>query len=150
MVAEDVLTKLRRARLGPTSTKVRTPAAYIVCKPLHPLNGRGDLVAPACPLMARHPMGEFAGLRWQPTATGAGVMCIRSHGAQWLAGRGDDAGVEGVADRQLHGLVAAPGNSLMAALDGLAGAADDRLGGAVDVGRNDIAVDFGQSRLTTS
>ena len=69
------------------------------------------------------------------------------HLAQRRAGRGDDAGVEGVTDRQLHGLVAALLEELDGRFDGFAFAADDGLTGAVDVGRNDIAVDLLKRRL---
>ena len=147
MVAEDVLDETAQGALGADFDEGANAGGIHRLQPFHPLNGRGDL-------LLQHVLDgldiqwvEFAGYVGNQRQPGRGNVHSIKHGAQWLAGRGDDAGVEGVADRQLHGLVAALLEQFDGCLDGLALAADDRLGGAVDIGRNDIAVDFGQSRF---
>ena len=77
-----------------------------------------------------------------------GAMCRRS--STWRsgrAGRGDDLGVEGVADRQAQRLVAARLKEVDRRFDGGACAANHALAEAVDVGRYDVAVDLGQRRF---
>ena len=92
---------------------------------LHPLDGRGDLplqhvldFGHACRVEVAGDVGDEGQAR-------RGDVHPVEQFAERRAGRGDDAGVEGVADRQLHGLVAALLEELDGPLDGLALAADD-------------------------
>ena len=64
------------------------------------------------------------------------------HLAQRLAGRGDDAGVEGMADRDAHGLHPFLVEEIDGLLDRFACPADHHLIVRIDIGRDDIAIDL--------
>ena len=118
------------AFFGPTSTKTRAPASYSVCRPFTNCTGRGDLlreqvqhlrnnVGPGGIKLAVH-VGDDRHLRRLQ-------MQARQHLPQRLAGRSHNRGVESVADRQRHDVVAGLQEDLHGLLDRFAGAADDRL-----------------------
>ena len=111
------------------------------------MHGRGDLLFEQIldlVLVERIEITGHIGHQRQPRR---GDVHPIQHLAQGSAGRGDNAGVEGVADRQLHCLIAPLLEQFDGRFDGLACAADDGLGVAVDVRRDNVTVHFFQGRF---
>ncbi len=147
VVAEDILDETAQGALRADLNEDADARVVHCLETLHPLHRRGDLLFQqildlilACRIKTTGDVGD-EGQSWRSD------MHPIKHLAQWRAGRGHDPRMEGVADRQLHGLVAAFLEELDGRFNGQALAADDGLAGAVDVGRDDVAVDLLEGRL---
>ena len=117
---------------------------------LHELHRRGDLAAEDVdhPLLrVRSGRVELAVDVGDDRDSGRGEPQPPQHRPQGLACRGDDLGVERVADRQLDRLVAMLLKAGDGAGDRLAGAPQDDLVGRVDVGEHHVARRGGEHLL---
>ena len=147
LLAEHVLDEAAQGALRADFDEDPRAGGVHRLQPLHPLHRRGDLLLQQVFDLGHAGRVELAGDVGHQRQARRGDVHAVEHLAQRRAGRGDNAGVEGVADRQLHRLVAALLEQLDGLLDGLALAADDRLGVAIDVGRDDVAADLMQRGL---
>ena len=142
-IIDEALERLLRAALDedPTALRVKRLQA------LHPLHRRGDLQLKHVLDRLNRGRVDIAGdVGHQRQGWLADVQAVQ-HVAQRLGGRGDNARMEGVADRDALGLEALGHEAGDGLLDRLALAADHRLAVTIDVRRHNVAVDRGQRRL---
>ena len=142
-IVNEALERLFRATLDKDPTALGVERLQT----LHPLHRRGDLELKGVLDPLNRGRVEVAGdVGHQGQGWLVDVQAVQ-HVAQRLGSRGDDAGVEGVADRDALGLETLGHKAGDGRLHGLALAADDCLAVAVDVRRHHVTVNLGQGRL---
>ncbi len=142
-IGEHVIGKATQGAFWPHFYKGAYPVIVERMQPFHPLHGRRNLLLQivfdrfhAGGVHAAGDIGDDGQLR-RPY-----IQSIQ-HLAQRGAGRGNNFGVEGVADGDGHRFVTIRFKLGDRFLHGRAGAAKDTLALAVDIGGHDIAVDAG-------